>query len=259
MIQTTSPWISNSSVTWELLRRKPDYISYFKSIKNKGLTLDLNNNQQSVMRASRHFPTAHKFGLLAPADPNSYAGDAYVLWRPDIFDAAIRFHIIEPSRVGGEHKPLQLSQIPGEKFHFLDASGRYHIRILGKRFWFQIFCDETASVDEDSYIGFDMNRLINLSKKLKTLKEIRGLSDGSIDLNSPLHAPARLENHQKSMLAYDIREGGGTLLDVIKALKAAKYLVEDPDKYVDFNTAAQNAYRAAKAHIYGDYGKMLNR
>ncbi len=259
MSQTTTPWISNSAVTWEQLRRKPEYISYYKSLKNKGLTLKYITQTQSLMMASRHFPTAHKFGLLAPADPNAYAGETHVFWHPDIFEAVVRFHIIDPIAIGRTQKPLQLSKVPGEKIHFLDARGTYHIRILGKGFWFQMQCDDTEHVDENDYIGFDMNHLINLAKKLKTLKEMRGLSDGSIELNSPLHVPARLENHHKTMLAYDIRERGGSILDVIKALKDAKYLSEDPDKYIDFTNAAQNAYRAAKAHINGDYVKMLNK
>lgn len=259
MIQTTTPWISNSSVTWEKLRRKPEYISYYKSLKNKGLTYKTITETQSLMITRHRFPTAHKFGLLAPADPNAYAGETHVFWHPDIFEAVVRFHIIDPIAVRRAQKPLQLSQMPGEKFHFLDASGTYHIRILGKGFWFQMQCDDTEHVDENDYIGFDMNHLINLAKKHKTLKEIRGLSDGSIDLNSPLHVPARLENHHKTMLAYDIRESGGSILDVIKALKDAKYLTDDPGKYIDLPTTAQNAYRAAKTHIYGDYVKMLNK
>jgi len=78
-------------------------------------------------------------------------------------------------------------------------------------------------------------------------------------LDSRLHVPARLEYHQRSTLAYDIRERGGTILDVVNAFIEAGLVAEDPDRYVDFKDVAQNAYRAGKAYIDGDYLKILNR
>jgi len=70
---------------------------------------------------------------------------------------------------------------------------------------------------------------------------------------------ARLENHLKSTLAYDIRAAGGSITDVVNAFIEAELVTVDPDKYVDFKDVAQNAYRAAKAYITGDYFKILNR
>jgi len=259
MIQNTTPWLSYASWTWEVLRRNPDYISYYNSLKYKGLEEVEKTGICPHVMSSRRFPTANKFGLVAPADPKKYAGDAQVFWHPDVFESVVRFHIIDPASIGRDDKPIKLSKFAGEKMHFLDASGTYHIRILGERFWFQMQCDDIKSVDEDAYIGLKMNSLENPDKRLETFKQIGGIYDGSIDLNSRLHVPARLEYHQRSTLAYDIRESGGSILDAVNALIGAGLLAEDPDKYVDFKDVAQNAYRAGKAHIYGDYLKILNR
>jgi len=255
----TTPWLSYASWTWEVLRRNPDYISYYKSLKNKGLeTIDLSSSH-SLLKSSRRFPTAKKFGLLAPANPEKYAGEQAVFWHPDALKSVVRFHVIDPSMVGRKNKPVQLSKMPGEKVHFLDANGSYHIRILGERFWFQMRCDDVELVHENAYIGLEINNLKNPDKRLKTIAQISGVYEGTIPLDSRLHVPARLENHQKSTLSYDIRSAGGSILDVISAFKEAGFIVDNPDKYVDYSDMAKNAFRAGKAFIYGDYLKILNR
>jgi len=78
-------------------------------------------------------------------------------------------------------------------------------------------------------------------------------------LDSRLHVPARLENHQRSTLAYDIQTAGGSITDIVDAFLKAGLVTVDPDKYVDFTYSAKNALRGAKAYIYGDYLKILNR
>lgn len=258
-IRNTTPWLSYAAWTWEILRRTPDYVSYYKSLKNKGVeTLSLSQNV-TLSKANLHYPTANKFGLLAPADPTKYAGEQAVFWCPKSFQSVVRFHVIDPAEVDRKHKPVQLSKFPGEKAHFIDGNGTYHIRILRREFWFQMQCDHFDFVDENAYIGLEINDLENPDKRLKTFKEIAGLYDGSIALDGGLHVPARLDSQQKATLAYDIRTAGGSISDVILAFKQAGFIQEDPDKYIEFTDAAQNAYRAGKAFVSGDYLRILNR
>ena len=170
MIENTTPWLSYASWTWEVLRRNLDYISYYHALKNKGLEEIIESGVCSLVKSSRRFPTANKFGLVAPADPSKYAGDAQVFWHPDVFESVVRFHIIDPSDVKRDQKPIQLSQFSGEKAHFLDAEGTYHIRIMGERFWFQIQCAGITSVPEEAYIGLERTTLRTLIKGSKYSK-----------------------------------------------------------------------------------------
>lgn len=255
----TTPWLAYASWTWEVLRRNPDYISYYNSLKNKGIETSVLPHGASFSRSIQNYPTANNFGLLAPADPTKFAGEQAVFWCPKSFANVVRFHVIDPTTVGRKNQPTKLSKMPGDKAHFLDASGTYHIRIIGERFWFQMQCDNVDFVDENAYLGFEINYLENPEKRLETMKQIGGVYDGSLALDSRLHVPAQLENHQRSTIAYDIRTAGGTISDVVSALFEAGLLVEDPDKYVEFSYAAQNAYKGGKAHIYGDYLKILAR
>ena len=147
----------------------------------------------------------------------------------------------------------------GAKTHFLDANGTYHIRILGERFWFQLQCDNVEFVEDDAYLGFAINVLQNPDKRLDTIKQIGGIYDGSLDLEGRLHVPARLKSHQRSTLAYDIRTAGGSITDVVNAFLETGLVTLDPERFVDFTNLAQNAYRAGKAYISGDYLKVLNR
>lgn len=255
----TTPWLAYASWTWEILRRNPEYISYYNALKNKGLETRLDMGSASLLVASKAYPTANKFGLLVPADPSKYAGEERVFWHPDALQSVVRFHVIDKADIDRSNKPIQLSKMPGDKTHFLDAHGTYHIRILGERFWFQMQCDNVDYVAPESYIGLEINNLENPEKRLATFKQIGGVYDGSIDLSSRLHVPPRLESHIKATLAYDIRTAGGSILDVVSAFKEAGLIVEDPEKYVDYRDIAKNAYRAGKAHVYGDYLKILSR
>lgn len=258
-INNTTPWLAYASWTWEILRRRPDYISYYNALKNKGLETRYDKENTPLLVASKAYPTAYKFGLLVPADPTKYVGEESVFWHPRVLKSVVRFHVIDEVKIDRHNKPMQLSKLPGDKVHFLDANGTYHIRILGKRYWFQIQCNNIDYVAPNAYIGFEINNLENPEKRLKTFKQIGGIYDGSIDLNSRLHVPARLESHQKATLAYDIRMAGGSILDVILAFKGAGYIVDNPEKFVDYKDVAKNAYRAGKAYIYGDYLRILSR
>ena len=258
-IKNTTNWLSYASWTWEILRRNPDYISYYKALRNKGFEIVSQGNNHALIKAKQHYPTANKFGLLAPADPTKYAGDQAVFWCPEAFANVVRFHVIDPASINRKNKPIQLSKMKGEKTHFLDAEGTYHIRILGEQFWFQLQCDNVEYVADDAYLGFELNNIGSPEKRFETIKQIGGIYDGSIAPDSGLHVPARLENHLKSTLAYDIRTAGGSITDVVNAFIEAELVTVDPDKYIDFKDVAQNAYRAAKAYITGDYFKILNR
>jgi len=259
VIHNTTSWLSYASWTWEVLRRHPDYISYYSALKNKGIESRNVSKNMVLFKAIQRYPTANKFGLLFPADPAKQAGEQPVFWHPKAFKSVVRFHVIDPVDIDRKHKPIQLSKFPGEKTHFIDAEGTYHIRILGTHYWFQMQCDHLDSVDENAYIGLEINHLENPEKRLKAFKEIGGIYEGSIALDGGLHVPARLESHQKATLAYDIRNSGGSITDVILAFKRAGFIKENPEKYIEFTDIAQNAYRAGKAYIYGDYLKILNR
>jgi len=258
-IYNTTSWVAYASWTWEILRRNSDYILYYNSLRNKGFETFSLKDRQTLTRAKQHYPTANKFGLLAPADPTKYAGEQAVFWCPKAFENVVRFHVIDPSNVGRKNKPFQLSKMTGEKTHFLDANGTYHIRILGQRFWFQLQCDNIDFVADDAYLGFEINVLQNPDKRLDTIKQIGGIYDGSLGLDGRLHVPARLDYHLRSTLAYDIRTAGGSITDVVNAFLETGLVTVDPDKFVDFTNLAQNAYRAGKAYISGDYLKVLNR
>ena len=129
-IHNRTPWLSYASWTWEILRRNEDYISYYKSLRNKGFEDIFLSKSTTITKASQLYPTANKFGLLAPADPSKHAGEQAVFWCPKAFENVVRFHLIDPTTVGRKNRPFQLSKMAGEKTHFLDANGTYHIRIL---------------------------------------------------------------------------------------------------------------------------------
>jgi len=258
-INNTTSWLAYASWTWEVLRRNPDYISYYKSLKNKGLETHMIGDDTPLIIASQGYPSAKKMGLLFPADPELGAGLGHAMWHPDVMKSAVRFHVIPRHEVDRRDKPFQLSKFPAHQTHFLDANGTYHIRFLGRNFWFQMQCDGQSEINPNAYIGFENNRVENYDRRLKTQGQIYGVYDGSIALDSRLHLPANLTSHQKSMIAYDIQSRGGSLTDIVSALFEAKLIVKNPDEFKDFSYDAKNALNRAKAFIYGDYLKILDK
>ena len=259
VIHNTTSWLAYASWTWEVLRRNPNYISYYKSLKNKGLEIHLIGENTSLIIASQGYPTAKKAGLLFPADPELDAFEGQAMWHPDAMKSAVRFHVLPRHEIDRRDKPIQLSKFPAHQTHFIDADGTYHIRLLGQNFWFQIQCDGLSEIDENAYIGFENNRVGDYEKRLKTQAQIYRIYDGSIPLDTPLHVPARLTSHQKAMIAYDIQEGGGSLSTIVTALFEANLIVKDPDDFKDYTHHAKNALKRAKAYIYGEYLAVLDQ
>lgn len=259
VIHNTTKWISYASWTWEIVRRHPDYHEYYNSLKNKGLSQEIIANDLSLTTAIRHYPTAKIFGLLFPADPEFDAGDTPVFWHPDVFSSAVQFHVVPGDEIDRKDKPIRLSEFPGLQTHMIDADGTYHIRFLGEQFWFQLYCYELKNIAPDAYIGFSISRITNWEKKLKTIREMTGIYNGDIAIDSGLHVPARLVSHQKSLIAHDVRASGGSALDVILAFKHHGLIKEDPDNFRDFTDDVKNALRRAKSFIYGDFLQILDR
>jgi len=258
-IHNTTPWLAYASWTWEIRRRHPAYISYYKSLKNKGLLFKDIGDETQLIIAQQGFPTAKNMGLLLPANPELEALDSHAFWHPDRFGAVVRFHVIHESDIDRKHKPIQLSKFPAKKTHFLDVNGTYHIRLLGEKFWFQLQCDDITSIDVDAYIGLETNRADDPEKRLKTLNELYGIYNGTLDSHERLHVPARLESHQHAMIAYDIWLAGGTRLDIAKAIYGNEFVANNPDKLEILKGRAKNAKKRADAYIYGDYLAILDK
>lgn len=258
-IHNTTSWLAYASWTWEVLRRNPDYISYYKSLKNKGLNVENIGDSTQLIVANQGYPTAKKMGLLFPADPDLDALESHAFWHPDSFRAVVRFHVIDEADIDRKHEPIQLSKFPAKKVHHLDANGTYNIRLLGENFWFQLQCDGLKILDENAYIGLETNRADDPEKRLKTLTELYGIYNGTIELNDPLHVPARLQSHQRAMIAYDIWLAGGTRQDIAKAIYGSDFIAKNPDKLGLFKDRAKNAKKRGDAYIYGDYLAILDK
>ena len=258
-INNTTSWLAYASWTWEVLRRNPDYITYYKSLKNKGLETHFLGEGTPFIIASQGYPTAKKAGLLFPADPSLDAHESHAFWHPNSFRAVVRFHVIDEADIDRRHEPIQLSKFPAKKVHYLDSNGTYHIRLLGENFWFQLQCDGLKRLDENAYIGLETNRADDPEKRLKTLTELYGIYNGNLGPNDRLHVPARLESHQRAMIAYDIWLSGGTRRDMAKAIFGPDFVDKNPEKLELFKDRAKHAKRRGDAYIYGDYLDILDK
>lgn len=258
-VHNTTSWLAYASWTWEALRRNSEYITYFKSLKNKGLESHLIGENTSLILASQGYPTAKKAGLLFPVDPDLDAGSGFPMWHPEALKSTVRFHVIDASDIDRRDKPIQLSKFPAHQTHFLDANGTYHIRFLGQNYWFQMQCNGITEIDENAYIGFENNRVGYYEKRLKTQAQIYGIYDGTIPLDTRMHVPARLASHQKAIIAHDMQANGASLSTIVSAFFEGDLLVEDTENFKDYIHHAKNALSRAKAYIYGDYLKILDR
>jgi len=245
--------------TWQVLRRHPKYIKLYNSLVNMGLeVIELEDGTLKII-ASRAFPELEKWGLLLPANPAFNAEKANVFWHPNVFKSVVRFHIVDGDNVEDKSQYIKLPDYPAMRTHFRGADGSYHIRLMGKNFWFQMQCDDMDLADENVYIGVAFNRTLDIEKRTKTASELFGVYDGSVSLFKPLHLPKRVDLNQKCMIAYDVRLPGGTWKDVMVALFGKEIIENSGDEYEKYWQTSRNAYTRAKRYIYGDYLKILDK
>ncbi|MBN4055917.1 hypothetical protein JYT95_01155 [bacterium AH-315-J23] len=244
--------------TWEGLRRHPAYIKLYNSLVDKGLeTVKLGDNTLQIT-ASRSYPELKKWGLLLPANPELDAHKANVFWHPNVFKSVVRFHIVDADNVDDKSQYIKLSDYPATRTHFKDADGSYHIRLMGENFWFQMQCDDIDLSSENVLIGVEFNRISDMEKRVKTASELFGIYDGSIAKSEPLHLPKRVDLNQICMIAYDVRESGGTWKEVMIALFGKEIIENSGDDYGKYWQTSRNAYTRAERYIYGDFLKTLD-
>jgi len=166
VIQNISPWHTYPSCTWEVLRRIESYKNLYKSLDLQGFeTISLGRSASCIV-SHNYYPEFEKYGLLFPADPELSAVNAPVFWHPNRFQNVVRFLVIPEDKIDPK---------------------AHHIRFLGEKFWFQLRCADLNLVDENVYIGIEIDRVNDLEKRLKTVTQIAGIYDGSIDISAPLH------------------------------------------------------------------------
>ena len=252
-------WNAYAAWTWEVLRRHPKYIKLYNSLVDKGLeTVKLGGNTLQIT-AERAYSELEEWGLLLPANPAFDAHKANVFWHPNVFKSVVRFHIVDEKNVVDKGQYIKLSDYPASRTHFKGADGSCHIRFMGENFWFQMQCDNINLTHEDILIGVEFNRISDMEKRAKTASELFSIYDGSISLSKPLHVPNRVDLHKKSVIAYDVRVGGGTWKDVVIALNHPK-IFEENDKIIKAKREdARNSYNRGKAFIEGDYLAILDR
>ena len=247
-----------ASWTWEVSRRHPKYIKLYKSLVNRGLETDKLGKETLKIIASRTYPELKEWGLLLPANPAHEAGKANVFWHPNAFKSLMRFHLVDADNVEDKSQYIKLSDYPAHRTHFKGADGSYHIRLMGENFWFQMQCDGIDLSDENVLIGVEFNRISDIEKRAKTASELFGIYDGSISKTEPLHLPKRVDLNQKCMIAYDVREAGGTWKDVAIALFGKEIIENSGDEFDKYWQTSRNAYTRAKRYIYGDFLRILD-
>lgn len=204
-------------------------------------------------------PDFEKFGLLFPVNPELHAHDAPVFWHPNRFHSAVRFHVIERQNIRLESSPILLSKYPAKRSYFKAPDGSYHVRFLGPKFWFQLHADNLNLDDENTYIGLDFNHAEGREKRLKTASQLFGIFDGSVALDSPIHAPKRPDLHEKSARVFDMRGENYTWKDIILSVLGADYLENNPEKFESAKQTMRNYYKRARRYIDGDYLRILDQ
>ena len=257
-IHNTTSWKAYAAWTWEVLRRLPDYITYYESLVLRGFQPELFGENSIIITQSTRFEGLEKFGLLYPANPALSAEKSHVFWHPIALDSVMRFHIIDEADIDPNDPPILISNYPANRTHYRDENGTHHIRFLGENFWFQIRSDDLILDTENVYIGIDFNRVSGVNKRVDSTKEFCGIYDGSISINELIHVPKRHELFQQSLLAYDVKIAGGTWNDVAVALHGEEILKLNPDEFQRYWQSGRNAFNRAESYIYGDFLKILH-
>ena len=216
---------------WEYLRRNSDYArDYRSSLAGRARPIPLNTGA-ILIRKSRRWSEAEKWGLLCFADPERSCDEANVFWRPDLFAGAlpiqtVRIDDAESRDPNGRHDEIELRRLQTRRVILDTVDGARHIVLCGRRFWVQLVCDSPASVGERCAIEVKINSTRHYQRKLDTASQLLSLyhsAGGKISLIGRSRDSTRLS---QGLIAIDIVNAGGSHRDVAEAIYGAEKVAE---------------------------------
>lgn len=258
----------NAAWAWEGLRRNPAYRGVYRAhLHALPLSTSLYGGAQ-LLRSTRRYLDAEKWGLLTFANPDQTALKANVFWRPDVLAGALRVKLTpidsHAHDLDGPSDTIVLSALKTRRVLLETVDGARHILLNGRRFWIQLYSIKRAPVGDQALVDVRFDGADHMQRRLDTAAQLLALhrsAGGKLSLIGRRKNTRPLAN---ALNAYDIIHGferpQGTLEDVAEMIVGKARMATDwgqNDRAL--KAQARRAIAKGEAFVAKDYRQLLTQ
>jgi len=209
--------LTNPAWAWEYLRRNSHYQrDYHSNLSGEPTPVKLSTGCL-LLRESRRWPDAEKWGLLSFENPSKPASIANVFWRPDLLAGALKVQLYPMEhgvmRSDVEQDEIILSRIRTKRVLLATVDKTVHMLMGGERFWIHLYCENPRSVTDHARIGVQIDGMKHFQRRLDTASQLLSLYQSSGKKLSLIGRNKSSKRLADGLVAYDIVQDGGSHRD----------------------------------------------
>lgn len=221
--ETVRDWrLPNPAWAWEYLRRNPDYQRDFAASQAGRQTYIHLATGCLLLRETRSWLDAQKWGLLSFEDPKIPASRANVFWRPDLLAGALKVQLYpiedDAMRPDIDQDEIILSRIQTKRVVLETVDGIVHLLMGGDRFWIHLYCENARVVNDRARVGVQIEGMKHFQRRLDTAAQLLSLYQSSGKKLSLIGRNKSSKRLADGLIAYDIIQAGGSHKDAAIAV-----------------------------------------
>lgn len=209
--------LTNPAWAWEYLRRNTQYQRDYNANRSGAPTSVNLSTGCLLLRESRRWPDAEKWGLLSFENPSKPTSIANVFWRPDLLAGALKVHLypIEDGAMRSDiaQDEIILSRIKTKRVVLAAVDKTVHMLMGGERFWIHLYCENARAVNDRARIGVQIDGMKHFQRRLDTASQLLSLYQSSGKKLSLIGRNKSAKRLADGLIAYDIVQDGGSHRD----------------------------------------------
>lgn len=209
--------LTNPAWAWEYLRRNTQYQQDYNRNRSGAPTPVKLSTGCLLLRESRRWPDAEKWGLLTFEDPAKPTSNANVFWRPDLLAGALKvqLHPIEDGvmRPDIAQDEIILSRIKTKRVVLSAVDKTVHMLMGGERFWIHLYCENARAVNDRTRVGVQIEGMKHFQRRLDTASQLLSLYQSSGKKLSLIGRNKSSKRLADGLIAFDIIQDGGSHRD----------------------------------------------
>lgn len=253
---------------WQGLRRNQNYRREYRAELHYAPSQVTLVTGATLLRPSKRYEKAEKWGLLCFADPDKPTTEANVFWKPNLLAGALRVRLTpyynKVIHAPGDHDIVVLSALKTRRVIFDAIDGVRHILLSGERFWVQLYCDTALPVGDEAVIRIRIDDAVHGQRRLDTATQLLSLHRSAGQKLSLIGRNNPPRSTITALKAFDIIHGferpKGGIEDVAAMLTSANRMMEC-DGAMDRNlrVQAQRWVTRGEKFVARDYLDLLTR
>jgi len=223
--------LPNPAWAWEHLRRNPDYRAAYRAAQlGRHSPIQLYTGC-FLIRETRRWLEAEKWGLLRFANPDHPPASANVFWDPSLLAGALSVKLSpiddDALHAAEDQDEIILSQIKTRRVALDTIDGERHYLLGGDRFWIQLRCKDPLVFSDSARVGVRIAGMKHFKRRLDTAAQLLSLYQSSGNNLSLIGRNKNSKRLADGLNAFDIVQAGGSHKDVAVAVYGEETVMRD--------------------------------